>query len=155
MRHNASFHLLISIYFLVASSIKLKKPKFSEYSNLKNIITDNPISRIVSNTYSFFYWLPKRNVLYDIPWTFPTNSSSEFIAWLVPNLLHIYSYNFLIDCRNQIPHNLPPYQYIDQHILPEDFFCFGIPGNTLPLGNWDPWSFSQVSKKIVLRYRYV
>ena len=22
---------------------------------------------------------------------------------------------------------------------PDDFFCYGLPGNTLPLGNWDPW----------------
>ena len=28
-----------------------------------------------------------------------------------------------------------------------------MPGNTLPLGNWDPWGLHQISPKIVRRYR--
>ena len=36
---------------------------------------------------------------------------------------------------------------------PSDFFCYGMPGNTLPLGNWDPWGLHQVSPEIVRRYR--
>ena len=28
-----------------------------------------------------------------------------------------------------------------------------MPGNTLPLGNWDPWGLHQVSPEIVRRYR--
>jgi hypothetical protein len=37
--------------------------------------------------------------------------------------------------------------------FPVDFFCYGLPGNTLPLGNWDPWGLHQVSKKVVRKYR--
>ena len=28
-----------------------------------------------------------------------------------------------------------------------------MPGNTLPLGNWDPWGLNQVPKKVVHKYR--
>jgi len=54
--------------------------------------------------------------------------------------------------RYQIPHNLPPYRYLGRAI-PDDFFCYGLPGNTLPLGNWDPWFLSQVTPKVVSKYR--
>jgi hypothetical protein len=33
----------------------------------------------------------------------------------------------------QWPHNLPPYAYLGEG-FPSDFFCYGLPGNTLPLG---------------------
>lgn len=105
---------------------------------LQSIVTSVkslPISKIISNSYSFFYWLPRKNLLYDKPWRLFKNSTAEFLAYY------------------QFPHNLPPYRYLDETILPKTFFCFGLPGNTLPLGNWDPWCFTQVSKKVVLKYR--
>jgi hypothetical protein len=97
------------------------------------ILTKNPISLIITNAYSFFYWFPKKNLPYDLPWTLFRNNTAEWLAWY------------------QLPHNLPPYRYLDPY--PNDFFCYGLPGNTLPLGNWDPFSFSQVDKTVVKKYR--
>lgn len=94
----------------------------------------NPLARAFYNAYSFFYWLPRRNLPYDAPFVLFKNSSVDFISWY------------------QIPHNLPPYRYLGEG-HPDDFFCFGLPGNTLPLGNWDPWGLHQVSRKVVLKYR--
>ena len=34
-----------------------------------------------------------------------------------------------------------------------DFFCYGLPGCTLPLGDWDPWGFQLVSESVVRKYR--
>ena len=85
---------------------------------LLRIVTNNPIANIFRNSYSFFYNLPKKNVLYDIPAQLFVNSTSEFIAWY------------------QFPHNLPPYRYVGEELLPKDFFCWGLPGATLPVGNW-------------------
>lgn len=96
-------------------------------------LKSNPIARIVYNSYSFFYWFPRKNVAYDIPWTLFKNTTIEWFAY------------------NQIPHNLPPYRYVGY--VPADFFCFGLPGNTLPLGDWDPWALSQVSPKVFLELR--
>jgi len=100
----------------------------------KGMVTQNPIARIVSNTYNFFYWLPRRNMPYDSPWVLFKNSSVEFIAWY------------------QFPHNLPPYQYLGEGFR-DDMFCYGMAGNTLPLGNWDPFGFQLVAPKILRRYR--
>jgi hypothetical protein len=36
---------------------------------------------------------------------------------------------------------------------PADFFCFGLPGNTLPLGNWDPFGLQLVNIDMVRKYR--
>jgi len=105
------------------------------------VLSANPISRIFSNTYTFWYWLPKRNMPYDMPWQLFKNSTVEWIAWY------------------QFPHNLPPYGYLpvdrDGEFggYREDFFCYGLPGNTLPLGNWDPAGFQLVDKKVLLKYR--
>eukprot|EP01039_Chlorochromonas_danica_P007028 gene7028-7772_t len=93
---------------------------------LIRLLTKNPISLIFYNTYSFFYWFPRKKVLYDHPWTLFRNSTVEWLAWY------------------QLPHTLPPYRYLDSG-YPDDFFCYGLPGNTLPLGNWDPFCFSQDS----------
>lgn len=101
---------------------------------IASAITSNPVVRVISNTYSFFYWFPRNNLPYDMPWMLFKNSSVEWLAWY------------------QIPHNLPPYGYLGEG-YPEDFFCFGLPGNTLPLGNWDPWGFQLVTKKVVRKYR--
>ena len=100
---------------------------------LSVLLTRNPIARIFINSYNFFYWLPRRNMPYDSPWELFKNSTSQFIAWY------------------QIPHNLPPYNYLGDY--PDDFFCWGLPGNTLPLGDWDPWGFQLTSEKVVKKYR--
>lgn len=108
-------------------------------SALCKILTRNPIARIFINTYSFFYWLPKRNTPYDNPWQLFKNSSVEWISWY------------------QFPHNLPPYRYLDSTGFAEgyrhDFFCYGLPGNTLPLGNWDPAGFQLVHERVLHKYR--
>ena len=100
---------------------------------LSRILTKNPVARIFINSYNFFYWLPRRNMPYDSPWELFKNSTSQFIAWY------------------QIPHNLPPYSYLGDY--PADMFCWGFPGNTLPLGDWDPWGFQLTTPKVVKKYR--
>jgi len=102
---------------------------------LSSILTNNPISRIFINSYTFFYEYPRRNIPYDRPWELFRNSTSQFIAWY------------------QIPHNLPPYKYLGDYDYPDDLFCWGLPGNTLPLGDWDPWGFQLTSPKVVKKYR--
>lgn len=118
------------LFWLIPISALLSPGNPNPFAPLLN----NPLVRIVSNTYSFFYWLPRRNLPYDAPWTLFRNNSAQFIQWY------------------QIPHNLPPYRYLDEG-YPDDFFCWGLPGNTLPLGNWDPWGMQQVSPKVVRKYR--
>lgn len=71
---------------------------------------------------------------YDLPWDLFTNTTLQWFAWY------------------QLPHNLPPYRYLGSD-FPADFFCWGLPGNTLPLGNWDPFCFQQVSEMVVRKYR--
>ena len=93
-----------------------------------------PLVRAVYNTYDFWYWLPRRNLPYDRPWKLLRNNTAELLAYF------------------QFPHNLPPYRYLGTD-HPDDFFCFGLPGNTLPLGDWDPWGLQQVSEKVVRKYR--
>ena len=96
----------------------------------------NPVARIVTNSYSFFWNFPKKNMPFDTPWVFLRNSSAEFISWY------------------QFPHNLPPYRYVGEEMgFRSDMFAYGLPGNTLPLGNWDPFGFQCVDKKMLLKYR--
>ena len=124
--------LLFAIVFLdlVHHGDTCKQPTIKPPSNkFLDILTKNPISLVVKNSYSFFYNFPKRNVLYDRPVRFFKNSTSDFLAWY------------------QFPHNLPPYRYVGQEVLPTDFFCWGLPGNTLPFGNW-------VRSTIFLSYNY-
>ena len=108
---------------------------------LGRAMSGNPVSRVFINTYNFWYWLPKRNMPYDMPWQLFKNSTVEWIAWY------------------QFPHNLPPYRYLPVDRdgpfggYRDDFFCYGLPGNTLPLGNWDPAGFQLAHKKVVLKYR--
>jgi len=109
---------------------------------LGKVLSANPISRILINSYTFWYWLPKRNMPYDMPWQLFRNSTVEWLAWY------------------QIPHNLPPYRFLPIEALDgpfggyrDDFFCYGLPGNTLPLGNWDPAGFQLVDKRVVYKYR--
>ena len=120
--------LLLSAYVRICALNLNPKPSFEQ------ILRSNPISRIVVNTYDFFYWLPRRNILYDYPPLFWKNSTADYVQWY------------------QFPHNLPPYRYLG-NAWPEDFFCYGLPGNTLPLGDWDPFGLQLVSKKVVKKYR--
>ena len=97
-------------------------------------INSVPVYRSVAALYSFFYWFPRKNLPYDHPWVLFKNSTTEFFQWY------------------QLPHNLPPYRYLGED-HPEDFFCWGLPGNTLPLGDWDPAGLQQVTPKVVKKYR--
>lgn len=101
---------------------------------IKEFMQSNPLTRVFYNIYSYFYWVPKKNMPYVTPFDWVRNSSLEFIAYY------------------QFPQNLPPYIYLGDD-YPDDFFCWGLPGATLPLGNWDPFGFHQVSSKVVRKYR--
>ena len=122
----------------IGADLQSSRKPFSNFQERTNgilkILTQNPISQSISTVYSFFYWFPRENLLYDKPWVLFENSTVEWIRWY------------------QIPHNLPPYRFLGQY-HPDDFFCFGLVGNTLPMGNWDPWGLQQVSPKVVRRYR--
>lgn len=80
---------------------------------------------VIRNTYSFFYFFPRKNLPYDAPWALFRNNTADFLCWY------------------QYPHNLPPYGYLGSG-YPVDFFCYGLPGAILPLGNYDPFGFAQV-----------
>jgi hypothetical protein len=98
----------------------------------------NPVSRIFTNTYSFFWNFPKKTMPYDTPWVAFKNSSAEFLSWY------------------QLPHNLPPYRYVGGQAgegWRDDMFCYGLEGNTLPLGNWDPFGFQLVDRNMMRKYR--
>lgn len=145
---------LIVLRFHTASPLSPDSSK-NFLGPLVRVISQNPISQTVANTYSFFYWLPRRNIPYDSPWTLFKNDTAQFIAWYY--MVYLVSMIYLLltgsFCyRYQIPHNLPPYRYLGKSV-PQNFFCFGLPGNTLPLGNWDPWFLSQVCPKVVRKYR--
>lgn len=59
---------------------RLKKPpvtiqKFDPFVGVKdsgkvlfNAFSNNAIANVFKNTYSFFYWLPRRNIPFDTPW---------------------------------------------------------------------------------------
>ena len=80
-------------FFEYCSSFKIPSPKsISPY--FFNAINQNPFFKIISRSYSFFYWLPRRNLPYDRPFMYFKNSSIDFVSWY------------------QIPHNLPPYRYL-------------------------------------------
>jgi hypothetical protein len=116
-------------------AIKNPLKNFKPESNpVVSALIRNPISDAVYTIYSFFYNYPRKNMPYDIPWTLFKNNTAEFLAY------------------HQLPHNLPPYRYLGEG-LPEDFFCFGLAGNSLPLGNWDPFAFAQVQSTVVRKYR--
>eukprot|EP01041_Mallomonas_annulata_P007823 gene7823-15999_t len=106
----------------------------NENNILDKLLMSNPVGRIIKNGYSALYWFPRRNLPYDSPWLLFKNTTQEFLAYY------------------QIPHNLPPYRYLGKG-HPDDFFCWGLPGNTLPLGDWDPFGFQLVSPKVVKKYR--
>ena len=127
------FLLLLLLLWQRIDALQTRPPRFDRgngndvFSTLKRAF--KPITNVVQNTYSFFYWLPRRNTPYDVPWVLFRNTSSEFLAYY------------------QWPHNLPPYIYLSEG-YPEDFFCWGLPGNTLPLGNWDPWFMQNTSPQV-------
>jgi hypothetical protein len=102
--------------------------------DIANQLGNNPISRIFTNSYSFFWNFPKKNLPFDTPWVAFKNSSAEFISWY------------------QFPHNLPPYRYVGEGYR-DDMFCYGMEGNTLPLGNWDPFGFQLVDINMMRKYR--
>lgn len=102
--------------------------------DLANRLGNNPIARIFTNSYTFFWNFPKKSLPFDTPWVAFKNSSAEFISWY------------------QFPHNLPPYRYVGEGYR-DDMFCYGLEGNTLPLGNWDPFGFQLVDQNMMRKYR--
>lgn len=111
----------LALLLILINLVPIDGDKFDIMGTRKrliNILTKNPLSNIIGNSYSFFYNFPKKNLLYENPPGILRNSTTNFIAWY------------------QFPRNLPPYGYIDNKLLPNDFFSWGLPGNTLPLGNW-------------------
>jgi hypothetical protein len=87
------YYIFFLGFFEYCSSFKIPSPKaISPY--FYNAINQNPFFKIISRSYSFFYWLPRRNLPYDRPFMYFKNSSIDFVSWY------------------QIPHNLPPYRYL-------------------------------------------
>jgi hypothetical protein len=114
-------------------------------TGLKRIALYNPLSEAAGTLYEFFYWFPRKNTLWDRPPNFANSrnfSATDWLTWY------------------QWPRMLPPYRMLgpvgdlgNREAYPEDFFAWGLPGNTLPLGDWDPCECTQVSPKVVKKYR--
>lgn len=142
---NLAFFLIVTVFSNDIFRYALQsnpQPSIRSYKLPKSIekaaeiLKGNPLAKIVTNTYDFFYWLPRANLLYDVPTVFWRNSTIDYLRWY------------------QFPHNLPPYRYLgDDNEFMKGFFCYGLPGNTLPLGNWDPFGLHLVSEKVVYKYR--
>ena len=138
------FHLLVS---LPGTQGLQQKPTFKPNTFVairRNVgkafgsaLTKNPLTLAIVATYSFFWNFPRRNLPYERPWEIFKNDTVQLISWY------------------QFPHNLPPYRLVGEEEFgyPEDFFCFGLPGNTLPLGNWDPFYLQNTSPKVLRKYR--
>ena len=78
--------VLIVTFFISCHAFPVKKPptrpkkqttikKFDPFVGVKNsgkllgnALSNNPIANIFKNTYSFFYWLPRKNIPFDTPW---------------------------------------------------------------------------------------
>ena len=79
---------ICSLYFIVVFlqiCIAVKPPNFP--SKLINVLKQNPIFRVISNTYSFFYWLPRKSLPYDRPFAYFQNSTIDFIKWYIEKSL--------------------------------------------------------------------
>ena len=85
--HIGSYVIGLLVAFLCLSgSFPVKKPptrpkkpttikKFDPLIGVKdsgkllgNALSNNPIANVFKNTYSFFYWLPRKNIPFDTPW---------------------------------------------------------------------------------------
>ena len=157
--------LLVVALICLSNSAPVKKPptrlkkapnsiqKFDPFVGVKSsgkllfeAFSNNAVANVFKNTYSFFYWLPRRNIPFDTPWKlFGTHSlhslesSCAPIAHGIPHLQlsHGVFVIFLVIAGNsssewiawyQLPHNLPPYIYLSEGQEPSDFFCWGLPG---------------------------
>jgi hypothetical protein len=79
--------ILVAALFCLSDSSPVKKPptrlkkppttiqKFDPFVGIKdsgkvlfNALSNNAIANVFKNTYSFFYWLPRRNIPFDTPW---------------------------------------------------------------------------------------
>ena len=87
------FLLCTLLYIDAVDSLQVPGPT-KLMSHIVNILGNNPLAQIIDRSYSFFYWLPRRNLPYDSPFVYFKNSSVDFISWY------------------QVPHNLPPYRYL-------------------------------------------
>lgn len=88
MRFHAKFlAIIVAALFCVSNSAPVKKPptrlkkppttiqKFDPFVGVKDsgkilveAFSNNAIANVFKNTYSFFYWLPRRNIPFDTPW---------------------------------------------------------------------------------------
>ena len=80
------FLVLVIGLFCMANGFPVKKPptrpkkpasikKFDPFVGVKDsgkllgyALSNNPIANVFKNTYSFFYWLPRKNIPFDTPW---------------------------------------------------------------------------------------
>jgi hypothetical protein len=79
--------ILVAALLFLSNSAPVKKPptrlkkppttiqKFDPFVGVKdsgkvlfNAFSNNAIANVFKNTYSFFYWLPRRNIPFDTPW---------------------------------------------------------------------------------------
>jgi hypothetical protein len=137
--------LVVNLTLAYCTKLEQKPPKLKPKSIFKIInentqgfsqnAGNNPIFRLIVNTYDFFWQLPRTNLLWDRPPLFWQNNTVDYIRW------------------HQIPHNFPPYGLLDENKLPKDFFCYGLSGGTLPLRMWDPFGLALTSRKVVKKYR--
>lgn len=82
-----TYFLVLAISFLcISNGFPVKKPptrpkkpvtikKFDPFVGVKDsgkllgyALSNNPIANVFKNTYSFFYWLPRKNIPFDTPW---------------------------------------------------------------------------------------
>lgn len=159
--------LLVVALICLSNSAPVKKPptrlkkapdsiqKFDPFVGVKSsgkllfeAFSNNAVANVFKNTYSFFYWLPRRNIPFDTPWklfgthslhTLGTSCALNAHAIFPLQLTHGVLVTFLVIAGNsssewiawyQLPHNLPPYIYLSEGQEPSDFFCWGLPGET-------------------------
>ena len=68
-----------------------KKIKLST-AQVTSQLLRNPIARIVSNTYEFFYWYPRKNLPYDSPWMLFRSGEPISIIFFFSFLVPLFSF---------------------------------------------------------------
>lgn len=90
------------------SKLLKNSPLISKYKETKEVVTTaltkNPLAQSIIELYDFFYWLPRRNVIYEHPPVFWLNNTIQYLGWY------------------QVPHNLPPYGYLP-NAWPAGMYC--------------------------------
>lgn len=148
--------ILVAALFCLSDSAPVKKPptrlkkppttiqKFDPFVGVKdsgkvlfNAFSNNAIANVFKNTYSFFYWLPRRNIPFDTPWKLFGERYRKSLQYFLECMSQLLNHESLCSLGNsssewiawyQLPHNLPPYIYLSEGQEPKDFFCWGLPG---------------------------